>query len=294
MKAKKDFPFLTLFIIAAASIAVFLPLRVYQYFKVLEPETGFYREHDFSVYVMYAVMFIVTVFSITVSFLNKKALKETGGLSVKGGAVIYIIAALGFVIDACSNTLDFIDVYNSYVYNFQLSIMSYLSKEGGIIFLAQSLLAIVSALYFFALAAGSVAKKDVASSLKMIAIAPSLWAGMRLLFRFKSTISFTNVSDLLIELFAIVFMMMFFFAFAQSVSKVDKGENYWKIFAYGIPTAVFSVACFVPRVVLSVVGHADLIAEGYAPEFCDFTVAVMILAVLISKVYVTAVNKKSN
>lgn len=294
MKAKKDFPFLPLFIMAAASIVLFLPLRIYQYFEILEPETGFYQVKDFSVYAMYALMLVVVVFSVVTSLLNKKSLRNTDALSVKGGAVVYAITALGFVVDACANALEFVEIYNSYVYNFKQTILAHLSKEGGVIFLAQAVFGIVSALYFFALAAGTVSKKDVSSSLRFVAVAPSMWAAMRLLYRFKSTISFTNVSDLLLELFAVVFMMMFFFAFAQTMSKVDRGESYWKIFAYGIPAAVFGVACFVPRAVLTAVGHADLIPDGYSPEICDLTVFVMILTVLTSKVSVAVANKKAN
>lgn len=293
MKTKKDFPFLTLFIVAAASIAIFLPLRVYQYFEILEPETGFYQVKDFSVYLMYAVMLFIIVFSIVLSFINKKALKNTSSVSAKTGAAVYIIAALGFIIDAAQKAMMFVDIYNSYIYNFQQSISEHLSNQGGIIFILEALFAVISALYFFALAVGGITGKDMAESLKIIALAPSLWAAMRLLYRFKSTISFTNVSDLLLELFAIVFMMMFFFAFAQFMSRVDKGESFWKFFAYGIPAAVFGIACFVPRAVLSVVGHSDLIAEGYSPEICDFTTAIMILTILISKVSVSISNKKA-
>lgn len=293
MKTKKDFPFLTLFIVAAVSIVIFLPLRVYQYFEVLEPETGFYIKKDFSVYFMYAVMLIVCGLSVVLSFINRKALNTSAQMPEKTGVAVYLVAAIGFIIDGAQKAMQFVDVYENYVYNFQQSLMQYLSDSGGMIFVIQAALSVISSLYFFALAIGGITKKDNASSLKIIALAPSLWAAMRLLFRFKSTISFTNVSDLLLELFAIVFMMMFFFAFAQTTSHVDKGENYWKIFAYGIPTAVLSIACFVPRAVLSVVGHSDLIADGYSPEVCDFTVAIMILAVLISKVTVSVSSKKS-
>lgn len=293
MKAKKDFPFLSLFIGAAASIAALLPLRVYQYFEVLESDTGFYSDKDLSVYIMYAIILFVVIYNIFISLANKKYLRNSDRISDKSSAVVYVITAAGFVFDACSNALKFVDVYESYVYNFQLTVMGHLSKEGGMIFAAQAILAIVSSVYFFVLAAGYVAKKDLSSSLKIIALAPSLWAAMRLLFRFKSTISFTNVSDLLIELLAIVFIMMFFFAFAQTMSKVDKGESYWKVFAYGIPAAVFSVTCFVPRAVLTVVGHKDLIAEGFSPEVCDFTIAIMIISFLISKINVNAAKKKS-
>ncbi len=291
MKAKKDFPFLTFFIVAAVSILLILPLRIYQYFEILEPETGFYSEKDFSVYLVYALMLIVIVFSIVVSLINKKSLINNNCTFTKSNAAVFIVASLGFLADAADKAISFIDIYNSYIHNFKQSIFQYISKEGGVIFFLQAMFAMISSLYFLVLAIGVFTGKDNAPSLKLIALAPSLWAAMRLLFRFKSTISFTNVSELFLELFAVVFIMMFFFALAQTFSKVDKGENYWKIFAYGVPAAVFGLACFVPRAVLSVIGHQDLMADGYTPVICDFTIALLILSVLISKVSLKSANK---
>lgn len=291
MKNKKDFPFMALFISAVASILVLLPLRVYQYFEVLEIETGFYKFKDFSVYAMYGIMAFVVIFSIAVSLINKKSLKNTESVSSVSDAAFYLIAALGFVVETASKAMLFAEEYNSYIYSFNVNVIKHLTSGSGLIYAAQAVFALISALYFFALAIGSITKKDVAHSLKIIALAPSVWAAIRLLYRFKSTISFTNVSDLLIELCTTVFMMMFFFAFAQSVSKVDKGESFYKIFAYGIPAAVFGITCFIPRAVLSVVGHADLIASGYGIEVCDLTVPILIFSVLISKINISAPSK---
>ncbi len=294
MKTKKDFPFLTLFIATAVSVVAFLPLRIYQYFEVLEADTGFYEVKNFSVYLLYILMAFVVIFSFVMSWINKNNLKNHDSAPTKAFAVIYAVAAIGFVADAATNAISFIDVYNSYVYNFQLSMFKHLSQSGALIFGFEALFAIASAVYFFVIAAGSATKKDVAVNLKTIALAPSLWAAMRLLLRFKSTISFTNVSDLLLELFAIVFMMLFFFSFAMTNSRLDKGESFWKTFAYGIPAAVFAIVCFVPRAVLLIIGQENLIADGYTAEICDLTVAIMIFAFLISKARVTASNKRGN
>lgn len=295
MKNKKDYPFLASFVAAAAAIIIFLPLRVYQYFKILEPETGFYAKKDFSVYLMYAVMAFIVVFSIVISLVNRKKLKAMPtGLSPVGGAVIYGIAAIGMIADAAVCVSDFLEIYSSYEYNFDNTLMQYISQKGGNILAAQAVFAIVSAVYFFTLAGGSAAKKNIAPSVKIIALAAPLWAVMRLLARFKRTISFINVSDLLIELFAIVFVMLFLYVFAQNVSKVDKGENYWKLFAYGIPAAVFSLACFVPRAVLLIIGRGDLLPNGYGIQICDFTLAIMILSVLMSQAHTNAKGNKKN
>lgn len=293
MKTKKDFPFLTFFIAAAASMVALLPLRIYQYFEVLESGTGFYEEKNFSVYLMYILMAFVVVFSFAVSLFNRKTLKNNDSDPSILRSVAYAAAAIGFVVDAASKAIDVVDIYNSYTYSFQMSEFEYLSQNGGLIYVAQAFFAIISAVYFFALAAAGFSKKDVSQNLRTVALAPSLWAAMRLLMKFKSTISFTNVSDLLLELFAVVFVMVFFFAFAQTNSKVDKGESYWKMFAYGIPAAVFSMVCFVPRGIVTVVGYSDLLADGYSAEICDFTVAIMIFVYLISKASISVSNKKA-
>lgn len=291
MKTKKDFPYLSFFVAAALSVVAFLPLRIYQYFNILEAETGFYTNKDFSVYLMYALIAFVVIFNFSVAFLNKKNLKFVENNAEKSCMIAYIVAAIGFIIDAASKTISFTDMFNNYNYNFNQSAVGFLSQNGGVIILLEIIFAILSSVYFFVLAAGSLTNKEVASKIKIIALSPSLWASMRLLTRFKSTISFVNVSDLLIELFAIVFMMVFFFSFAMTTSKIDKGASYWKLFAYGIPSAVFAVACFIPRAVLSVVGHADLLAEGYSAQICDFTISILIFAYLISRANVSS-NKK--
>lgn len=295
MKNKKDYPFLASFVAAAVAMVIFLPLRVYQYFKILEPETGFYAQKDFSVYLMYAVMAFIIVFSVATAIINRKKLKAMPTvLSPVSGAVIYGITAVGLIVDAAACISEFIEAYSSYEYNFDKTLMQHISQKGGNIVAAQAIFAIISAVYFFTLAGGSAAKKSVAPSVKFIALAAPLWSVMRLLARFKRTISFINVSDLLIELFAIVFVMLFLYAFAQNVSKVDEGETYWKLFAYGIPAAVFSFACFIPRAVLLIIGRGDLIPSGYDIQICDFTTAIMILSVLMSQVHTNSNGDKKN
>ena len=88
--------------------------------------------------------------------------------------------------------------------------------------------------------------------------------------------------------------MLFLYVFAQNVSKVDKGENYWKLFTYGIPAAVFSLACFVPRAVLLIIGRGDLLPNGYGIQICDFALAIMILSVLMSQAHTNAKGNKKN
>lgn len=294
MKNNKGYPFFTVFAVSAAATVLLLPLRIYQYFKVLEPDTGFYDHKDFSVYLMYFLVVFIVVFGIATAFVSRKKFKRVDiSLTPVGGAVVYSAAAIGFVIDAVNCVMNFLNVYNSYSSFSGVSMWSYVSKNGGSINMLQGVLAIVTAVYFFALAVGSVLKKDVAPSLKSIALCAPLWAVARLLLRFQTKISFTNVSDLFLELLATVFLMLFLLAFAQTQSRVDKGESYWKMFGYGIPAAVFCLACFIPRAVLIIIGRSDLLCENYAADICDFTNAVLIISTLISRANVSPDNKKA-
>ncbi len=292
MKTKKGFPFLSFFIAAGVSTAILLPLRVFQYLKVLEQGTGFYEKIDFSVYLLYAIIAFVVIYSIGISFFNKKNFVNEINDYTVFCSIGFGIGGLGFVADAATKAMDIVDIYSSYAQYPAMDFSKYLSSSNGTIYFGEMIFAIISAVYFFTLCASGFSKKDVSYSLRILALAPSIWAAIRLLFKFKSTISFTNVSDLLLELFAIVFLMIFFYAFAQTNSKIDKGESYWKLFAYGIPGAVFSLSCVIPRLIMILADKKDYLAQEHMPEICDLAIAFMILIYLVSKASVSQ-NKRA-
>lgn len=286
MKTKKSFPFMQMFISAAIGIIVLCPLRIYQYFNILEAETGFYSKTDFSVYVLYAVMLFVILFSVIAAFMNKKNLEmKKISLSPAAGAVAFAIGGVGFAFDAASCVKEYLSLGNNSYAGAQLNGLQLLNQNGGLIVLFEALFGIISAIYFFTLASGHASKKDIAPKLRLMALALPLWSVMRLLLKFKTKISFINVSDLFIGLFAIAFTMLFLLYFAQTMSEVDKGESYFKLYAYGIPAAVFSIICFLPRLILSVIGRDDLLCAEYGIEYCDILIPVMILIILISRSY---------
>lgn len=275
MKTKKSYPFIASFAVMALGILALLPVRIYQYFKILEPDTGFYSKIDASVYVMYAVMAIVIVFSVAAAFINRKNLEmKKISLSPVAGGTVFILSALGMISDAVACISDYLKLSGEDV-----------KQSGGIIIILEAVFALISGVYFCALASSYLAKRNNAPKLRTIALALPLWAVMRLLMRFKTTISFINVSDLFIELFAIVFTMLYLLYFAQTMSEVDKGESYYKMFAYGIPAVVFSLACFIPRLILLVIGKDDLLNENYSVEICNLVIPIMIIATLISRSY---------
>lgn len=294
MTNKKRYPFTQTFIAAALGLIILCPLRIYQYFTILESDTGFYSEIDFSVYIMYAVMAALIIFSVAAAFINRKNLQmKKISLSPAAGAAAFAVGALGFVFDAVSCINSCISIGTDYIAGVALTKVQFLNKNGGIIIILEAVFGIISAIYFFTLASAHVSKKNIGSKLRFLALALPLWSVMRLLIKFKTTISFINVSDLFISLFAIAFTMLFLLYFAQTMSEVDKGESYFKMYAYGIPAAVFSIVCFLPRFILSVIGREDLLCEGYGIELCDILIPVMIFIILIARSYDSKKNTKA-
>ncbi len=283
MKGKSDiiykFPlFCSLFALIAA-----VPLRVYQYFKILEPETGFYNKIDFSVYVIYILLGIAMVIGIAIPLINRKRI-ITVSQPKKSSVflVVSIILAVTLIIDSATQLVGYFDLYEQAVSS-SAQVTQYVKDQGGNILLIQSVFGAIAAIYFFVTGLAVGIGNSDGTKFKVLAFAPVLWCIFKLLYRFKRTISFVNVSDLLLELFAIVFLMLFFLAFSQVVSAIDASDVYWKLYAYGVPTVTFSLMCFLPRFIVMAVGHSDLLCTHHGISYSDLGVAIYIIYALLSR-----------
>lgn len=290
MKNSVNFKNYTSMFVALAAVIIAVPLRIIQYFKLIDASTGFYNEIDVTVFALYAISVICMVACLALPFLKHKTLKPAP-LSVKSTSftVVSLFMAITLIVDSASQLMNFFDLFsNSSMIN--ADIKAYISAQGGTLLLFQAVFGAISALYFFVSGVTIGLGNSDSSKYKILALVPVVWCIFRLLYRFKRTISFVNVSDLLFELFLIVFTMMFFFALAQVNSKIDvngDGQNmlqsvYWKIFGYGIPAAFFALVCFLPRFILLITGSSDHINTHYPVSYCDFGLAVFAIYICIS------------
>ena len=72
MKTKSDIIYKIPLFSSLCALLVAVPLRVYQYFKVLESDTGFYAKTDFSVYAIYILLGAAMIISVVIPMINKK------------------------------------------------------------------------------------------------------------------------------------------------------------------------------------------------------------------------------
>lgn len=283
MKNKTDIIYkLPLFVSLFALLAA-VPLRVYQYFKVLEPETGFYSSNDISVYVMYILLGAAMLLSVLIPLINKKKLITVTSVKKSPAFLVFsLILAVTIIIDSAGQLMDYFDLYDA-ASAAGGTVTEYVKNQGGTFLLLQAVSGAVAAVYFFVSGLSVSLGNSDGSRLKILGLTPVLWYIFKLLYRFKRTISFTNVSDLMLELFAIVFLMMFFFALAQTVAKIDAQTVFWKIFAYGIPAAMFALMCFLPRFIVMIIGKSELLNTHYGVSYSDLGVAAYIIYNLLSR-----------
>ncbi len=288
-------PFI-LFVFFIAAVIISLPLRVFQLMQNVEANTGFWINRDsITVYVLYAVLGIGIVLPILLSLIYKRGLGKTvevGEKKLLGGIFSFILSAT-LIVNAITRYGDFSDAFFS-ISN-SANMFSELSKSGGIAMVLEAFFAVVSAIFFIMYGIALINGKST-SEYKLLAIMPLFWSVFRILHRFMREISFLNVSELFLELLMIAFLLMFFMAFAQVTAKVNGKGVEWKLFAYGLPAALLCLLCFVPRVIVTILGKGEFIYALSSIEFCDLGVALFIIYVLVdrSKVFKQEILEKKN
>ena len=272
------------FIASLAALLVAVPIRVYQYLKLINPTTGFFDETDFSIFVLYGIIALAMLICIVISYINHKSLQPVAiGKNSKVFLAVSLLMALGTAIDCVSLIAEFSDLADKAPINISREFLfEYISSQGGTLTLIEAVFAAISAFYFVLSGLSSINDNDGKTKFKILALSPVVWCVFRLLYRFKRTIAFINVSDLFIELFSIVMAMVFFLALAQIRSKIDADSIFWKIYAYGLPAAVLALVCFVPRLILVVTGNPDMINPLHSLRISDLTFAVYAIYICVS------------
>ncbi|MBQ7654721.1 MAG: hypothetical protein IJS17_06580 [Clostridia bacterium] len=276
IKTEAALPIFLVFAVIAAA------LRLYQYFTIIETDTGFFSEENFTVPLLYGILAVAGVLIFVITYLAKKVPLSTlpEGKSIPL-AIAGSIFSLSFLIDAA------IQFYSCTVISSATGSMEYLTSSGAISYLFKSgmapkgleaFFALLSAVYFLIFAIKFFGASVSVQNRKILAVMPVFWATARMLQRFTRTISIIYVSDLLLELFMIAFMMMFFLSFAQLASNVNSRHVVNKIYAYGLIGALLAAVVAVPRLVVLIVEPSRIVSNDPL-EICD--IGYLIFAVVL-------------
>lgn len=284
-KDKKVSMLKIMMIALAAVLLVLIPVRCYQYASgVIEPTTGFYSGSDWSIWLSYSLLAVSAVAFLAIAIASRKKISySTEKFGSTGLAIAAFMFALTLMIDAVSQYKTVFATATDTALMYGTESVQYL-KTGLVSRGLEGFCAVVAAVFFVLFGYGHLKGKSNASESKLMALFPVLWCIFRLMHRFMRTINFLNVSDLLYELFMCVFLMAFLMAFSQLNSKVGGDGFDWKLVGYGLPAMMFSLICFLPRFIMTLVGRDYLLCNQSPIEWCDLGAAVFICALLLTRV----------
>lgn len=270
-------------VILFAAVLFTVPLRTIHYFSLIESNTGFYSEVTMSVYLFFAAVAAAIVTFTVMAFIKRKSLSySTHAATRPGFGALAGLTAAGFIFDAVACVQKFTsDKY--------MNLESISPDEASSLTTASNLLkfqtaaAVIAFIYFAVVCLVNLTGKKLPKAASFLSVIPVIWGMLKLVFRFMETISYVRVSDLMLDMLMLAFEIMFLMAFAQLNSGVNAKNCEWKVAAYGLSAALLGFICFVPRLIITIAGNADLIYTSSSLEYCDICIALFALCTVFTR-----------
>lgn len=269
----------------AASFVICLGLRFYHSIKLIDAETGFYSKPNFTVAVFYVILAAVGAFLLIGSFVSKNNGKFDAESVIgknKPLGAISIILAVSFVTEFGQSVINAIYSVRNSVIETDVSYFAQLMKSGYIPNILVAAFAAFSSLYFMVFAVSCLGKRVKITSKKIFALMPVGWALTKLISFFVKQISFIRVSDLLLEIAAMIFTALFLFSLAQCVSGVYADVAEWRLTGVGLTAALLLLTLNIPRFFLTVFGGSAHVVSGYPVNYAELFCGIFILALIFS------------
>lgn len=267
-----------LFALFGAMGLVFTALRFYQMNFLTDPETGFFTQKShISVVVYYVLWALGILLPLALCYISSHCKTEafvprrsifTGFASLAMGATALIKSISDFnALKAKSAGLKFF----FYVKEFKATIE-----------LAGVILGFLAAAVFLINAVALISGGKYMPSLKLCQLLPSLWMFALTIVHFKVNVSYLNVTQLMLQIFADAFLMLFFFELARFISDVGVFESDWLVYASGFSALILTCAASLPNLVFYLGGSTEkLVAHcpfnWYSPVSIVYVIAGLLL-----------------
>ncbi len=262
-------------IIMCVALLIACPVRIFQMLKNIDSVTGFFDDYsNITIIILYGVLAVAAVLIVLMTFLSGKI---PAALAPKGKriplAVASALAGAGFFYDAINSYLPSDNSISAVIQNAQVTpIFSHL----------QAIFAFLASCYFIVFAISYFSGHSFYKRLKILSLAPLAWSVVCIFKRITVIISIMRVSELFLEICALIFLMIFFMSFARVVSEINCQNSMWSVIACGSVAAMFVLSYSIPRVMLLITGNSDSIVAGYPINIAHIGCAVFIIFFLVT------------
>lgn len=267
-------PIIPLYVLVGL-LALAIPLRTYQLLFITESDTGFYKTVNWTVYALYLISAFAVIVPYVIVNLAKSVPSSKNPPSRKNKflAVASLLFGFGIILDVISTfaTL-FLDK----------SGVALAERENVFPLLIEAFFGLFSTIYIMIFGISFLDGKTTYSQYKFLALAPLGWSIGRVIIRFLTRISYVNIADLLFELVAISFMMVFFLALARISSGLANETSMRSLFASGFASVFFCLLANIPRIIVTITGNGGAVPTAYPIVICDLFFAFFAVAYIVN------------
>lgn len=250
-----------------AALLAAIPLRTVQLFTNIESRTGFFEEVDWTVYAVYAVFAVAAVILAVLPALSGKipasrpVVRKNKLLAV--GSFVF---AAGIAYDVAYSLVRVLRMSDGITAK---TVLTVLFTNGAFALILQAVCGAAACIFMILVGLSYTGEKATYGAYRLLALMPLFWTLFRLVARFMTKISFTMVSELLLELAMLCFMMLFLLSFARISAQISQKGEMKKAFCFGLPASFLALAIGVTRLICTVGGRADLLADGFSFSLAD-------------------------
>lgn len=252
----------------AAALLCAVPLRTVQLFTNIEPHTGFFEAIDWTVFTVYGVLLLGTAVLLLLPIFSSRlpasrpVIRQSYALTVGG-----LFFAVGIAYDVIVSVIKISNMFAGGLGGEKL--FQVLFAGGLFALLLQAICGAAACVYFVLLAVSYLRGSAAFCQYKLLAIMPLFWTLFRLVSRFMTKISFTVLSELLIELAMLSFTALFMMSFARISSGVNQKGEMKKCIRYGCPAAFLALTVGLTRLICTLGGKAEVLPDGFAFSLSD-------------------------
>ncbi len=234
-------------------------LRLYQYLKLIESDTGFYSSKNALVWLFFILLVAFCVFCLVAAYFTDFSSNTRRKNSYKSlGVFSFVLTAAFFVnIFSCYSYISDKMNESDLAYHYSVTTQKMFLLSNGIVPARfEMLFSLLSSIAFLVL--GIMILRNAADKYpRFLLIMPVFYGICKMVTLFVQRISFVQVSDLLLEIAFTAFLSVFFLSFAQCSSKLYSKIAFWRIVGVGLPAACLGLVLNVPKLLIMIFGQAE-------------------------------------
>ncbi len=262
-------------ILTCVGLLIACPLRIFQMLQNVDPATGFYiNTNSIVIYILYGVLALAALLVLILTFLSADI---PASVAPKGKRIPFAIASLAFALTLFYEPLSPVVASSD-----ATATISQITPTSQLLTQVHNIFAYVAGVYFVILFIAYLTGNELHKKFRLLSLTPLVWVVTRVLKRITIIISVVRVSELLLELCALVFMMIFFMAFARIISDVNATGSMWSAIACGSITILFVLTYTLPRLMLTITGNTQNLVAGYPLNVADIGLVIFAIFFIVT------------